>query len=165
MTAAFGATRRASGPAKKFPPNTQFDWAGRHWIIPSVYSCSKGLVVDFCMQVEPTAILAFMDKWHLNSDANEEQFTREQRMQMELDNPMHLDFHPVLHLNGKRAPFFSWLWNILHSLSAGQICGEAEQDSKKRWPTISSTQLWDGSSNASATPGQPGTSRRSSICR
>lgn len=47
---------------KEIPVNTQFDWAGRHWIIPSVYSCSKGLVVDFCMQVEPADILAFMDK-------------------------------------------------------------------------------------------------------
>ena len=72
-------------PGKEIPVNTQFDWAGRYWIIPSVYSCSKGLVVDFCMQVESANILAFMDKWHLSADADKEQFTREQRMQMELE--------------------------------------------------------------------------------
>lgn len=92
-------------PGKEIPVNIQFDWAGRHWIMPSVYSCSKGLVVDFCMQIDPATILAFMDKWHLNADVDEEQFTREQLMQIELDNPMTLDFHAVLQLNGKDLTF------------------------------------------------------------
>ena len=30
----------------------QFDWAGHHWVIPAVYSCGKGLVVDLCMRTE-----------------------------------------------------------------------------------------------------------------
>ena len=151
-------------PGKEIPVNTQFDWAGRYWIIPSVYSCSKGLVVDFCMQVESANILAFMDKWHLSADADKEQFTWEQRMQMELDNPCIWIFTPSS-AERERAPFFSWLWNILHSLSAGPLRPRQSRIPNRRWPTISSTQLWDGSSNASATPGQPGKSRRSSICR
>ena len=92
-------------PGKEISVKAQFDWAGRHWIVPSIYSCSKGLVADFCMQVEPAEILAFMDKWHLNADADEEQFSQEQRMQLELDNPMTLDFQPVLRLNGKSLNF------------------------------------------------------------
>ena len=24
----------------------EFDWAGYHWVIPAVYACEKGLVID-----------------------------------------------------------------------------------------------------------------------
>lgn len=37
---------------KKIPIGKQFEWAGHHWLIPAAYSCSKGLVLDFCMRVE-----------------------------------------------------------------------------------------------------------------
>ena len=116
---------------KEIPVNTQFDWAGRHWIIPSVYSCSKGLVVDFCMQVEPADILAFMDKWRLSAGADEEQFTREQRMQMELDNPMHLDFRPILQLNGKELHFSHGCGTSYIPCLPEGFAAEAEQDSKQ----------------------------------
>lgn len=118
-------------PGKEIPVNTQFDWAGRHWIIPSVYSCSKGLVVDFCMRVEPADILSFMDKWHLCADADEEQFTREQRMQMELDNPMCMDFRPILRLNGKELRFSHGCEVSYIPCLPGRSAAEAEQDSKQ----------------------------------
>ena len=80
----------------------EFDWAGRHWLIPSVYLCGKGLVVDFCMQIAPSDIRAFMEKWDLHPETESlREFTQEQRMQIDLDNPMNLDFHAVPHLNGK----------------------------------------------------------------
>lgn len=80
----------------------QFDWAGHHWVIPSIYACSKGLVVDFCMRAEAENIRAFIDKWHLNADNDScENFTHEEQMQMELDNPLSLDFEPSLVMNGK----------------------------------------------------------------
>ncbi|MGN0712145.1 MAG: hypothetical protein ACI4LJ_00080, partial [Anaerovoracaceae bacterium] len=37
---------------KIIPIDKQFEWAGYHWLIPAAYSCSKGLVLDFCMRVE-----------------------------------------------------------------------------------------------------------------
>ena len=80
----------------------EFDWAGRHWLIPSAYLCGKGLVVDFCMQVAPSDIRAFMEKWDLYPETESlREFTQEQRMQIDLDSPMNLDFHAILHLNGK----------------------------------------------------------------
>lgn len=59
----------------------EFDWAGHHWLIPSVYLCGKGLVVDFCMQVAPSDIRAFMEKWDLYPETESlREFTQEQRM-------------------------------------------------------------------------------------
>lgn len=79
----------------------QFDWAGHHWVIPAAYSCSKGLVVDFCMRVEPEDIRSFMKKWDITSENDScENFTREQQMQMELENPLCFNFTPRLELNG-----------------------------------------------------------------
>mgnify|MGYP000169891870 CR=1 FL=1 len=64
--------------------------------------CGKGLVVDFCMQVAPSDIRAFMEKWDLYPETESlREFTQEQRMQIDLDSPMNLDFHAILHLNGK----------------------------------------------------------------
>lgn len=80
----------------------QFDWAGYHWVIPAAYSCSKGVVIDFCMRVEAEEIRSFMKKWNLTPDNDScENFTQEQQMQMELDNPLCLDFNPRLEVNGK----------------------------------------------------------------
>lgn len=82
--------------------NTQFDWAGYHWIIPAVYACGKGLVVDLCMQVDTEKIHNFIEKWQLNcKNDSHNDFTREQQMQIETENPLCLDFSPSLELNKK----------------------------------------------------------------
>ena len=38
----------------------EFDWAGYHWVIPAVYACEKGLVMEFCRRVEVEDIRDFM---------------------------------------------------------------------------------------------------------
>lgn len=88
---------------KEIPLNREFDWAGHHWVIPAAYSCGKGLVLFFCMRVDPEMIRGFMEKWNLSwENDSRENFTREQQMQMEWDNPLRLNFHPRLTLNGKK---------------------------------------------------------------
>lgn len=89
-------------PGKELPIQKEFDWAGHHWVIPSIYLCGKGIVVDFCMRAEPAAIRDFMKKWNLTPENEaERQFTQEQQMQLDLDNPLHMEFHSLLRLNGK----------------------------------------------------------------
>ena len=39
----------------EIPLGKEFTWANHSWVIPAAYSCSKGLVMDFCMQVDPEA--------------------------------------------------------------------------------------------------------------
>lgn len=86
---------------KEIPIGKQFEWAGHHWLIPAAYSCSKGLVIDFCMRVEADEIHAFMKKWNLTQESDSyENFTREQQMELELDNPLCFHFNPRLDLNG-----------------------------------------------------------------
>lgn len=80
----------------------QFAWADHQWLVPAAYSCSKGLVVDFCMRVEAEDIRAFMRKWNLSQENDScDHFTQEQQMEMERENPMCLDFKPRLEMNGQ----------------------------------------------------------------
>lgn len=82
--------------------NKEFTWAGRRWLVPAAYSCSKGLVLDFCMQVEPEDIRRFTEKWDLSPEnAFYERFTQEQQMELKLDDPFSLNFAPLLEVNGK----------------------------------------------------------------
>ena len=90
---------------KEIQLGKQFDWAGYHWVIPAAYSCSKGLVLDFCMRVEPEAIRAFMKKWDVTLQNDTcENFSREQQMQIARENPLCFSFRPRLTMNGKELP-------------------------------------------------------------
>lgn len=84
----------------------QFEWADRHWLIPAVYSCGKGIVVDCCMRVEVEKVLAFIRRWNLSQENDScENFTREQQMEMDLENPMSFQFEPYLEMNGEILQF------------------------------------------------------------
>lgn len=81
--------------------NCEFDWAGRHWLAPSVYLCGKGLVVDLCMRVDPVEITQFLQKWGLSGDEECDQFTQEQEMQMQAENPLELELMCAVTVNGR----------------------------------------------------------------
>ncbi len=87
---------------QEIPIGKAFAWAGHQWLVPAAYACGKGLVVDLCMRAEAEAIGAFMKKWDLTQENDDcDCFTREQQMEMALENPLHLDFDARLTLNGQ----------------------------------------------------------------
>lgn len=47
-------------PGKEFAARTEFDFEDQHWIVPGVYSCSGGLVMDFAIRVEPEELFSYM---------------------------------------------------------------------------------------------------------
>ncbi|MEL7625194.1 MAG: hypothetical protein AAGU12_16640 [Clostridiales bacterium] len=85
---------------KEISLNRQFVWANEAWSIPAIYICSKSLVVDFCLQVSPERIRAFMDKWKLSADSEETGFADEERRQFITDNPLNINMNPKAVLNG-----------------------------------------------------------------
>ena len=81
---------------------TQFDWAGRHWVVPAAYACGKGLVVDLCMRAEADEIRKFLKTWDLSPENDSrDNFTLEQQLQIDLDNPLGMRPDPQLTLNGQ----------------------------------------------------------------
>lgn len=85
---------------KEITLNSCFAWDKEMWHIPSIYSCSKGLVIDFCVEIKPEYMKAFMDKWEPTRIA-EEGCTREMRERLDKENPLAIDFRLYLYLNGK----------------------------------------------------------------
>ena len=84
------------------PVQKWFSWAGRDWFVPSVYVCSKGIVVDFCMRAEASALRGFMEKWGIDPESDESiDFSRDEREQMEREQLLimtRLNRHGILGL-------------------------------------------------------------------
>lgn len=87
-------------PGKEITLNSQFSWGDEIWHIPAIYSCSKGLVVDFCVEIQPERMKVFLDKWLPVCEDNFE-ISHEMQEKIDRENPMSIDFRPYLRVNGK----------------------------------------------------------------
>lgn len=97
----FGSCHRGHDrPGQEISVNKTFAWGGRTWHIPAVYACGKGLVVDFCVEIDPAAHRAFLEKWRPRWEGGEPLTPEEQEQQM-AENPMAVDFRPKAIVNGK----------------------------------------------------------------
>lgn len=79
----------------------EFDWAGHRWLIPSVYSTAKGLVIDFCMRVPQAELRAFLDKWGISPENDGSDLSDEERMAADAENPLSVDFRTKATVNGR----------------------------------------------------------------
>lgn len=87
-------------PGEEIAINKTFSWGDEIWHIPAVYVCSKGLVVDFCIEIQPEKEKAFIDKWYPVL-AKDENISDELREQIEQENPIDVNFRTHLQVNGK----------------------------------------------------------------
>lgn len=94
----FWGSHRGKRHGREIKIKYSFDWADSLWIIPSVYACHEGLVVDFCRQIEPNDIKNFMNKLDLE---NKRKFTKEERMKFEYESPFIFDFRADINVNGE----------------------------------------------------------------
>lgn len=101
-------------PGRELPINRLFHWGGDTWLVPAVYLCGKGLVVDLCLRAEAADIQAFSDRWGLWEDPEGQHFTQEQREIIEAENPLNREFHAKADVNGR-------LLNFDHSCSVGWL--------------------------------------------
>lgn len=107
-------TKNGKGrPGEEITLNSRFAWGDEIWHVPAVYSCSKGLVVEFCVEIDPIKLKAFLDKWVPMLKENDRP-SRELQEQIENENPLAIDCTPHLWLNGevmraKTGNSFSWI--------------------------------------------------------
>lgn len=72
-------------PTTEHAVNQTVSWCGETWKILSVYTCEKGMVIDYCKQTDPKELAAFVRKFQaagLEDNFDEELFER-----MQLENP------------------------------------------------------------------------------
>lgn len=92
---------RGKGRAgKEIRIDKHFVWGEESWQVPAAYACTKGLVVDFCVEIAPERVQAFMDKWQL-SQLDGEPISHQMQEQMDRENPLNVEFRPLVIVNGK----------------------------------------------------------------
>lgn len=80
--------------------NKSFVWGNEKWHIPAVYVCEDGLVIDFCVEIDPEKEKAYLDKWYPVL-SNGENIGNGLRRQIEQENPLDINFRFRLLLNGE----------------------------------------------------------------
>ena len=70
------------------------------WLVPAVYRCGKGFVVDFCIGVESSRVSEFVEKWRF-SDFDESKLGAEEIRAMSRENPFENDGRISLVADGK----------------------------------------------------------------
>lgn len=86
---------------KKITVDKSFINGDDKWLVPAVYVCSKGIVVDLCIGIDISRMQKFMDDWRY-CDYNESRLSKDERRKMERENPLNISFKAMLELNGKR---------------------------------------------------------------
>ena len=59
----FWTRKSRERPGQELLLNKSFDWEGQRGMIPSLYLCGKGLVIDFCLRVPLEEIRTHREKW------------------------------------------------------------------------------------------------------
>ena len=85
---------------REVPVRKEFLWGRKKWVIPALYLCQEGLVIDFCMEAEPAELKAFIEKWDLARTACDRR-SREQLLKLLLEHPLDISFSSHVSLNGK----------------------------------------------------------------
>ena len=105
--------------------------------------------MDAAIATDAQAVRAFMAKWYTGDEESRRGFTRAERMRIEHENPMHLDFYAELTLNGRKLRS--------DSSSSGGWAPIKGYDNEARALRCSSTTAWTesaaGSFGACAFPG------------
>ena len=88
-------------PGTELRLDRRFTWAGRECCVPAVYSCAKGLVMDVGMSAPVEDVLAFMARWAPQGKARYSDFSKADRMRIEYEHPLSLDFSASVTVNGR----------------------------------------------------------------
>ena len=115
----------------------------------SVYACSKGLVVDFCVQIPMKIIGDFMSRWNFSIENDGSDFTKAQQAQIDAENPMAINISPEIILNGKTISCshgcgLSWnpCFTELNSIESEGVLKQYELDPTNGWVIWRSAFPW-----------------------
>lgn len=97
----YWGTQKGTDQGEELHLDREFEWNGHRWLIPALYRCRQGLVVDFAIEVPQGELRAYMEKWGLTENGEcTRTLTRAEERQMEQENPLDIGFCASLRLNG-----------------------------------------------------------------
>jgi len=97
----YSGPARGQLPGEEVRVKQEIQWAGERWLVPSVYVCGQGLVVDLCRPVAWARMQAFIDRWDLLKKPDEVDFTLTERRQIALEHPLQNRLQLKIQVNGR----------------------------------------------------------------
>lgn len=99
----FGGKKPRHRPGREITLGKTFTWGKEEWLVPAMYCCSEGVVLDLLKKVPLEALERFAEKWGLeeNGEPRRELPPAEQDA-MEAENPMEERFRAEVTVNGRR---------------------------------------------------------------
>ena len=99
----YWGTQKGTDQGEELHLDREFEWNDHRWLIPALYRCRQGLVVDFAIEVPQGKLRAYMEKWGLTENGEcTRTLTKAEERQMEQENPLDIGFCASLRLNGVR---------------------------------------------------------------
>jgi len=127
-------------PGKEITVQAHFYLNDKEWYIPAIYSCSRGLLIDFCVEIPGKQIADFIDKWKLSPQNDGSSFSDQQREEIEAENPMTVNISPEIVLNGKTSSAshgcgLSWnpCFPELNGIESEEACRHYGLDQDSGW--------------------------------
>lgn len=84
---------------KGMPIKREFLWSGLKWYVPAAYACSKGLVIDFCVEIPKDRIENYYKRWNQNERISK--LNDDELEQREKENPFLINIEVIARINGK----------------------------------------------------------------
>lgn len=105
-----------------------FRWGLMDILVPSVYVCEEGLIVDLCMEVDRETERIFLDKWRplFEQETRGQMPTNREWRQFERENPLDRLFSVAVSVNGanlqhKRGNGMQWIPKDLIPIMCDEI--------------------------------------------
>ncbi|MBE5868297.1 MAG: sodium ion-translocating decarboxylase subunit beta [Lachnospiraceae bacterium] len=137
----------------EIPVGKSFLWNGALWHVPAVYLCRAGLVVDYCIEIEPERICRFIEKVETLGESAD-QLSHEEKEFLASQNPLNVKFLSNAVVNGvqlcrKSGCSLSWIPN--NCLPKGRenapewqgVMEHYQLDPEKGWAIHRCTYLWN----------------------
>ena len=78
--------------SKNVPIHQSFQYCGYTCVVPYIYLCPEGVVIDYCTSVDPETVLEFLKKWNLNERMHYDDFTLEEIEAIQEEHPLNSSF-------------------------------------------------------------------------
>lgn len=99
----FGGKKPRHRPGREITLGKTFTWGKEEWLVPAMYCCSEGVVLDLLKKVPLEALERFAEKWGLEENGEpRRELTPAEQEQMENENPLEERFWAEVTVNGRR---------------------------------------------------------------
>lgn len=134
----FFGHRRGEQPGRPIPVGASFSYGGYEWIVPMVYRCRKGMVMDLCRKVGREQIAAFFKEYPREKEWS---WSDEEQMEADARNPMEFEFRPRVEWNDESLPVSSLSIDSWYPVFPDEPKGEeAVQVRSKEWESENTEQ-------------------------